>query len=158
MSHGENPFTESLYKACQFKPLHTFANLEFRRMEVTDEELLTVYDSVMKIYAVPPTGTTVVRLKRSGGQMIQDCDIYIGRQQLRGGWRLSASDWANPFTVSVCGSNEEACRRYEAYVRKCPELMQRLPELQGKRLGCWCKPAPCHGDVLVKLLNECCQH
>ena len=30
----------------------------------------------------------------------------------------------------------------------------KLSELKGKRLGCWCKPAPCHGDVLVELIEE----
>lgn len=30
----------------------------------------------------------------------------------------------------------------------------KLLELKGKRLGCWCKPAPCHGDVLVELIEE----
>jgi predicted RNA methylase len=32
--------------------------------------------------------------------------------------------------------------------------MAALPELVGKRLGCHCKPLPCHGDVLIKLLEE----
>ena len=27
-------------------------------------------------------------------------------------------------------------------------------ELEGKELGCWCKPSPCHGDILIKLLKE----
>jgi len=26
-----------------------------------------------------------------------------------------------------------------------------LPELKGKRLGCWCAPLPCHGDILREL-------
>ena len=30
-------------------------------------------------------------------------------------------------------------------------LLAALPELQGKVLGCWCAPLPCHGDVLVEL-------
>jgi len=29
-----------------------------------------------------------------------------------------------------------------------------LHELVNKRLGCWCKPGPCHGDILVKLIRE----
>ena len=29
-----------------------------------------------------------------------------------------------------------------------------LGELRGKILGCWCKPKPCHGDILVKLVEE----
>ena len=29
-----------------------------------------------------------------------------------------------------------------------------IGELEGKVLGCWCKPLGCHGDVLVEVL-EC---
>ena len=32
--------------------------------------------------------------------------------------------------------------------------MESLIELEGKVLGCWCHPEPCHGDILVKLLRE----
>ena len=32
--------------------------------------------------------------------------------------------------------------------------MNRLAELDGKTLGCWCAPNPCHGDVLVRLCEE----
>lgn len=28
-----------------------------------------------------------------------------------------------------------------------------LEPLRGKVLGCWCKPLPCHGDVIVELLE-----
>ena len=27
-------------------------------------------------------------------------------------------------------------------------------ELEGKEIGCWCKPSPCHGDILIKLFKE----
>jgi hypothetical protein len=33
------------------------------------------------------------------------------------------------------------------------ELIAALPELRGKRLGCWCAPHPCHGDLLKGLAN-----
>lgn len=36
--------------------------------------------------------------------------------------------------------------------------MARLPELQEKTLVCWCKPNPCHGDVLIELLKEQDKH
>jgi hypothetical protein len=26
-------------------------------------------------------------------------------------------------------------------------------ELDGRTLGCWCKPLACHGDILVELLE-----
>ena len=34
------------------------------------------------------------------------------------------------------------------------ELMNQLPELKNKVLGCWCYPEKCHGDILFKLLKE----
>jgi hypothetical protein len=34
-------------------------------------------------------------------------------------------------------------------------LQDRLKELSGKDLACWCKPgAPCHADVLLELANK----
>ena len=33
-------------------------------------------------------------------------------------------------------------------------LVAALPELKDKVLGCWCNPLPCHGDVLVELVNN----
>jgi len=33
-------------------------------------------------------------------------------------------------------------------------LLKDLHELKGKRLGCWCKPLPCHGDILVGLAER----
>ena len=35
--------------------------------------------------------TCVVHLKRKNGKVIQNCDIYIGRQCNMGGWHLSSS-------------------------------------------------------------------
>jgi hypothetical protein len=106
------------------------------------------------------TPTTVVHLKRSKEHgVIQDCDVYIGRRINYGGWVLEESPWANPFKLPqkpkpTPEQVQAVLDKYEAYVRAKPKLMARLGELQGKRLGCWCKPKPCHGDVLVKLVEE----
>ena len=96
---------------------------------------------------VPPT---VVRIRRNWkGEILQDCDVYIGRAVHRGGWDLPCSDWNNPFPRHI------PLERYEKYLREeRPDLMARLPELYGKRLGCWCKPELCHGDVLVYLIKR----
>lgn len=82
-------------------------------------------------------------------------DVYIGRGR--------GSPWGNPYSHRagtlakyVVLTPGEAITRYEAYLRNTPELLARLHELKGKRLGCWCKPNPCHGDVLVKLVEEFC--
>lgn len=97
---------------------------------------------------------SVVRIRRKGGVVVQDCDVYIGRKCTMGGWNLPESKWANPFSIKECGSAKEAVRRYDEYIRQNPELLKALPELKGKRLGCWCSPNPCHGDVLVRLANS----
>ena len=96
----------------------------------------------------------VVRLLRKGGKIVQDCDVYIGRSVKRGGWNLDASIWANPFKRKPDVPIGSTLAAYEKYVRSSTVLMNEIPSLIGKTLGCWCKPNPCHGDVLVKLVNE----
>ena len=97
----------------------------------------------------------VVKMKRSGGKVVQEYDTYIGRKETKGGWNLTWSKWANPYRVGPdLPTPRHVLEKYEAYVRNKPELMGALHELAGKRLGCWCKPKPCHGDVLVKLFKE----
>ena len=91
-------------------------------------------------------------------------NLYIGRAGIvfvtdkdgsKRRWPPRSSVWANPFKVTPKGhTRAESIARYEEHLRASPELMERLPSLSGKTLGCWCKPQPCHGDVLVKLFNE----
>ena len=77
--------------------------------------------------------------------------IYIGREIENYVLGKVNSKWQNPFTM-LNVSEETSLKLYETYVRN--ELMDQLKELEGKELGCWCKPNVCHGDVLVKLINE----
>ena len=54
-------------------------------------------------------------------------------------------------------SNEErerAIADYRAWISKQPELLEAVSELRGRRLGCWCAPQPCYGDVLAELANH----
>lgn len=97
--------------------------------------------------------TKVVRIRRKGGEIVQNCDIYIGRRMTMGGWNLPQSKWHNPYRTKECGSVEKACEMYEQYIRNS-ELINDIEELRGKTLGCWCKPKQCHGDVLVKILES----
>jgi hypothetical protein len=99
-----------------------------------------------------------VCIARRGGRIVQDCDIYIGRECTRGGWDLPRSKWHNPFTLSSCGgSAHDAIAKFEQYLLKTPCLVNALSELRGKRLGCWCKKTPfipCHGDVLARMADQ----
>ncbi len=91
--------------------------------------------------------TTVVNL--GSGAVF---NVYIGRASPRRGFM--ASKWANPFKIVGSRNRERAVTMYEEYIRNAPELWDDLLELDGKVLGCWCKPLACHGDVLVKLIEE----
>lgn len=91
--------------------------------------------------------TTVVNKNK------QKYDIYIGR----------GSKWGNPFThiknkttkaEFIVNSRKEAIERYKEWILTKPELLSCLHELDGKVLGCYCKPKSCHGDVLVELIKE----
>ncbi|HUQ90770.1 MAG TPA: DUF4326 domain-containing protein [Bryobacteraceae bacterium] len=79
-------------------------------------------------------------------------DVYIGRAVPRSG--LKASVWANPFVIGKDGTRGECIAKFRASLLLNPELLQKLPELKGKVLGCWCAPEACHGDVLSELANE----
>ena len=62
--------------------------------------------------------------------------------------------WGNPFQIGNGMTRDDVISKYEEYIRGRPDLLNSLHELKGKVLGCWCKPKACHGDVLVKLINE----
>lgn len=83
-------------------------------------------------------------------------DVYIGRANPRS--RLRASPFANPFRIGPDGTREEVMEKYETLMRErlaSDNLWrERLEALRGRTLGCWCAPEPCHGDVLVRLLDE----
>jgi hypothetical protein len=69
---------------------------------------------------------------------------------------MRPSKWGNPFRIGHDGTREQVVEKYEKYIRARPDLMADLHELRGKRLGCCCKPKACHGDILVKLIEETC--
>lgn len=78
-------------------------------------------------------------------------DVYIGRP----------SKWGNPYSHKEgtlakfkVDTREEAVERYRDYILSRPDLLDQLPELQGKVLGCWCSPKACHGDILIELVNQ----
>jgi len=87
-------------------------------------------------------------------------DVYIGRPG-----KNKDGYFGNPVTPGVvcfvCDHIHDkgdtlAC--YEQYVRARitfdDEFKRRLKELDGKILGCFCKPKACHGDVLINIIAE----
>ena len=89
---------------------------------------------------------------------------YIGRNMEYYVPGARHSKWSNPFSVKKYGLNE-CLRLYREWVvsgtnpvnkktRTDGPLINDIEELRGKVLGCWCKPNPCHGDILTNLLSE----
>lgn len=62
--------------------------------------------------------------------------------------------WGNPYHIGPDGTREEVIQKYREWIVTQPQLMSSLHELKGKRLGCWCHPQACHGQVLVDLVKE----
>lgn len=77
----------------------------------------------------------------------EDYDVYIGR----------GSPWGNPFKIGSDATREEVIEKYKLYlweqIKSGKVTKQMLLELKGKRLGCFCKPQACHGDVIVKAVE-----
>jgi len=70
-------------------------------------------------------------------------DIYIGRP----------SKWGNPFIIGKDGDREEVIEKYKIWLVYKSNLLSEIGELKRKKLGCFCKPEACHGDVLAAFAN-----
>jgi len=73
-------------------------------------------------------------------------DIYIGR----------GSKWGNPYAIGFDGDREEVIHKFKYDFERGFLKFNKddIVELKGKTLGCHCKPAACHGDVLAGYLNS----
>lgn len=69
-------------------------------------------------------------------------DVYIGRP----------GPWGNPFRIGPHGNRAKVIAKYARWllsqVREGKITVQQLAKLHGVRTGCFCKPQPCHGDIL----------
>ena len=99
--------------------------------------------------------------------MVSRYDHYIGRGKGdRGCWGnpYTHRDEPNTLAIHKVATREEAIEKYREYILGRPDLLDRLHELKGKILGCWCsqkgpidhndKPYICHGQVLCELIAE----
>lgn len=88
-------------------------------------------------------------------------DVDIGR----------GSPFGNPYThmrargdhraAVIVANRDIAIARYHRWLTTDEEItgwpkptLAQILSLAGKRLGCWCKPMSCHGDILVEMIRE----
>ncbi|WP_198292399.1 DUF4326 domain-containing protein [Burkholderia glumae] len=95
---------------------------------------------------VIPLRITTVR-----NQTKEEFDVSIGR----------GGPWGNPFKIGHGPgglSREEVIRKYKEYFEEeiLPDQQKHaaLLSLRGYRLGCFCKPEACHGDIIAAYLNS----
>ncbi len=89
-------------------------------------------------------------------------NVYIARKGIvfinNKRYPESDSIWSNPFKIGKDGDRNEVIQKYEIYIRNKlnndPNLIIELKKLKNKKLGCWCYPELCHGNVLLQLINE----
>ena len=79
---------------------------------------------------------------------VEQCDVYIGRAG-----HGQDGYFGNPFRLGVDGDREEVLVKYKRWfwnrVNEDREFREKVSELEGKKLGCFCKPKTCHGDVIL---------
>lgn len=97
---------------------------------------------------------------RSGKESIDNA-VYINR----------GTPWGNPYIISIDGDRDRVCDAYMEWLARWIEykeevkiqvgarvysnkwVVENLSLLTGKNVICWCAPARCHGDTLIKLVN-----
>lgn len=76
-------------------------------------------------------------------------DVYIGR----------GSPLGNPFQINdkIGETREVVIEKFRQWllvaVKDGRISLAYLASLNGKTLGCFCKPQPCHGDVIVRAVE-----
>lgn len=94
-------------------------------------------------------GTVVANLHQDADRALLGWARSSGRFQ-----RIDRnSDWGNPFELGPDGDRDTVCDSFEIYFGRKYSLQQRITELEGKVLGCWCYPQRCHGDHLVSKIE-----
>ncbi|MGD8173887.1 DUF4326 domain-containing protein [Vibrio sp. TRT 21S02] len=115
------------------------------------DEVKALRDSSVKTSVQKILLTRVVNIKKdpvyNSKKNTEDYE-YIGR----------GSPWGNPYPIGVDGDDRnEVLRKYQYdfdYDKFLNITKADMLELSGKRLGCFCKPEACHGDIIADYLNS----
>ncbi len=91
--------------------------------------------------------TTVVNIYKN------KYDVYCGRAG-----KGKTGYFGNPFTLKSGDLPGSTLIKYEEYfynrIANDREFCRSVLELRHKILGCFCKPKPCHCDIIAELLNN----
>jgi hypothetical protein len=64
--------------------------------------------------------------------------------------------WGNPFPMRNEQYRDHVIKQYRKWlaIQEFNGTLNIDELLDAKRLGCWCAPRACHGDVLLERVNE----
>lgn len=87
--------------------------------------------------------------------------VYIGRHRgkhmLSDGISIGSRGWlGNPFTLREHSRSASIRNFREAFMEKIQKkyrFRKAVLNIRGK-LGCYCKPKACHGDVIAEYINK----
>ena len=152
----ENDFIEK-YSKSKGLPAIFFGSDKEALNEVThailfqDEErnCFFILDNELREKEIPIRIINLKITKVSNKDTGDSYDVYIGRGTL----------WGNPYQMGKEGTRDEVIAKFaydfERRFLKLPEQFdENIEKLRGKTLGCHCKPAACHGDVIANYLNS----
>ena len=80
--------------------------------------------------------------------------VYIGARSPRRPDLVGPFLWANPYRAISEVERDHVCNLFARHLATSPVLRDHLHELCGKVLACWCAPRRCHGEELLKALEE----
>jgi len=116
---------------------------------IEETKLLKASDIPLRVIKIAIT--RVVNIKKETQYQSDKSTLtyeYIGR----------GSYWGNPYSMYEDGDDrDEVIRKYKYdfdYEKFPKKEKSEVYKLAGKRLGCFCKPQTCHGDILADYLNS----
>jgi hypothetical protein len=121
-----------------------------RAVEAASPEYEWTEDELDRRAIVEAGGTVVANMHQDGDRALLAWARKTGRFA-----RIDRqSDWGNPFEMGEDGDRDTVCDSFEIYFGRKYSLHNRITELKGKVLACWCYPKRCHGDHFVDKLGE----
>lgn len=79
-------------------------------------------------------------------------DVYIGRPG-----KGEIGLFGNPYPLAKESERGSILEKYKKFflarLEHDDEFKTEVLKLNGKTLGCFCKPRPCHGDIICEYLN-----
>lgn len=121
-----------------------------RAVEAVKPEYEWTEDELDRRSVVEADGTVVANMHQESDRALLNWARSTGRFV-----RIDrSSDWGNPFEMPHDGNRDTVCDSFEIFFHRKFSLHNRIDELRGKVLGCWCYPQRCHGSYLVTALEK----